>query len=162
VFLGVTAVVPRSDVKRHFEDLVAGPTIELDKSLQSALTQLFTLPPLSSRDSPLDDDRVLDVIVTHHQAGGVEVLEWDWVPIPFGWRPKVAVTARLSNVATNVPINTYTVTEKQPWLPYLEFEMPDLDIKHLFSVPAFDNEILNQLLYRACNKLLRRMKKDLK
>lgn len=163
VFLGTLAVVPRSDLKRHFEFLVASQTDNLDEGLRSSLADLFTLPPVAERVEPRDDDLVLDVIITHHQAGGIEVLELNWLPIPFGWRPKVTVTARLSDIETNQLQNTYVVTEKLPWLPFLKGQAPAIpSFKDMFSNPPFDNELLNQLLYRACIKVLARVQRDVK
>ncbi|NNE21486.1 MAG: hypothetical protein HKN11_02640 [Rhizobiales bacterium] len=162
VFLGVAAVLPRTDVKRHFEEIVAGSVIELDTNLQSALKHLFSMPLLTARDDPLDDDRVLDVIVTHHQAGGAEVVQLDEYAIPLAWRPKVTVTARLSDVETNAPINTYVVTEKQPWLPFIQTKARLPDFEQLLWGTIFDNKIVIRLLYRACIKVLTLVKKDLK
>lgn len=162
VFLGTTAVLPRTDIKRHFESIVAGAVIELDTSLQSALTHLFSMPLLTARDDPLDDDRVLDVIVTHHQAGGAELITLDEMAIPLAWRPQVTVTARLSDVETNTPINTYVVTEKQPWLPFIKFQGKLPDFEQLLWGAVFDNKIVTRLLYRACTKVLTLVKKDLK
>ena len=162
VFLGVTAVLPRTDVKRHFEEIVAGSVVELDTSLQSALTHLFSAPPLTARNDPLDDDRVLDVIVTHHQAGGAELIPFDDYAIPLAWRPQVTVTARLSDVETNAPINTYVVTQRQPWMPFIESQARLPDFEELLWGPVFDNKIVTRLLYRACKKVLTLVKKDLK
>lgn len=163
MFLGTTAVAPRSDVKRHFEDIFTGQTRDLGAELNTSLARLFTLPQLADREDPRATDLVLDVVITHHQAGGIEVIQFEWWPIPFGWRPKLTVTGRVSNVDTNRPINTYVINQKQPWADFLTDQVePYHDLKSIFFQPPFDSEVLNQLLYRGCTKLLTRVTKDIK
>ena len=158
----MTAVLPRTDVKRHFEDVFTGSE-DHSAELNTSLARLFTLPQLASREDPLATDLVLDVLITHHQVGGIAFIELNWWPIPFGWRLKLTVTGRVSNVDTNQPLNTYVIKQKQPWSEFLTNQVkPYYDLKSTFSQPPFDSEILNQLLYRACVKLLTRVTRDIK
>ncbi|MGI9415095.1 MAG: hypothetical protein ACR2PM_15580 [Hyphomicrobiales bacterium] len=167
IFLGALAVAPRTDFKRFFESTAVTSIFDitgllnpedLDGEIRKALTGLFTLPPISSRDPPKDSDLALDVIVPKFQSGEFIPVPVHRIIIPFFWRPKLTVAARLYVVETGQTLSTYSVTEKVGWKDYgkrLVSPYRMLDIEPMFT--ADDSK---RLLYKACIKLLEKIKRD--
>ena len=63
VFLGVIAVVPRTDLKRHLEQEGLLEHESLDSALRRHLTEIISLPPADRVEGPLPTDLVLDVLI---------------------------------------------------------------------------------------------------
>lgn len=168
IYLGTLAVAPRSDFKRHFEytrthgpfDLTGWLSAkDLDTEMRTALTGLFTLPPISDRETPRDSDLALDVVIPEFQAGQILPVEAGPVFIPIMWRPKVKVGARLYVIDTGQTRSTYSVTEKFGWA---EFGKRLFSLNTLLQVHApFTPDDTKKLFYKACIKLLERIKKDI-
>ena len=162
VYLGALVVAPRNDGKRHLEEIVAGQTGDLPEALHDAMAELFSLRSVADRPEPHADDLVLDIVITHHQAGGLEVADIMNVPIPIGWRTSLSLTGRISLIETNQPVKTYEVSEKESWSEFMKLTpSSETDWRSLFWKPPFEDERLNQLLYRATIRLFKMVKNDI-
>ena len=115
VFLGTVAVVPRSDFKRHFEDLdwrwwSRAEETPSDGGLQELLREIFALPTTDSAGSVQESDLALDVFVAGHSAGGI--IDLSDVFLPLIWRPRLDLRARLYALSSGETVETFSVTER--------------------------------------------------
>ncbi|AJQ94866.1 hypothetical protein [Gynuella sunshinyii] len=156
VFLGNLAVVPRTGIKKHFDQWGAFESTDLDSSLSMNLKSIFSLPLASEVDSPRKTDLVIDVVVTKFQAGEALGCTAGDFGFPVMWRPKVSVSSRLYYLVSGATKSTFSQTEKMSLTQYLN---------RIFSWrafwrfrPIFDSKDLEYLLYQACNKLLLKIK----
>ncbi len=157
VFLGVLAVAPRSDIKRHLDQWGMFKNEDLDSSLRQSLKEIFALPSAQDVDDPQKTDLVLDVVVPKFQSGDAWDLSLGEIGIPLIWRPKITISSRLYYLNTEKTKETFSVTEKMKISYY---------IGRLFTWraifrfrPIFDSRDMEYLLYLACHKLLLKMKK---
>ena len=157
VFLGVLAVAPRTDLKRHLDEKGLFEDANFDTALRQSLTEIFSLAPAQSVSSPLSSDLVLDVVIPKFQSGDAGVVSLEEIGFPIFWRPKVTVASRLYSLTTQKTKATFSVTEKMKWRQYLG---------RVFSWrgflgfrPVFDRKDIEYLLYQACGKLLAKMQK---
>jgi hypothetical protein len=160
VFLGTLVVVPRADIKRHFDQRTLSHE-ELETPLQANLREIFSLPSASEVSDPLPTDLGLDVFIPSFQSGEALAFSLADLGVPvfwiFLWRPKVTVTCRLYSLKSQETKYVYSVTKKLPWREY---------VSRLFSLqaffrfrPIFSAEDLNQLLNLACHSLLNKLTK---
>ena len=157
VFLGVLAVAPRTDLKRHFDEWGLFEVANLDGALRSGLTGIFSLAPVQSVESPLAGDLVLDVVIPKFQSGDAWDVSLGEIVFPVFWRPKVMVASRLYYLKTKKTKATFAVTEKMKWSEYFK---RILTLRAFFRFqPVFDRKDIEYLLYQACGKLLVKMQK---
>lgn len=94
LYLGTTAVVPRSAIKKLLEGDFLPGTDDLDVSLKQKLEQIFDLSKATDLKDPKDTDLGIDVIVTNYllgpSGGYIDVID-----VPIFWRPKIEVAARV-------------------------------------------------------------------
>lgn len=172
IYLGTLAVVPRSDFKRHFEEVSwrrildffgSSKTEDLDTELHTALADLFALPPVASREQPKDSDLALDVVIPKFQGG--EFLPVDVgqavIPfIPFMWRPKVTVAARLVHIDSGQTRAAYVLTQKLEWMAYFK---RILSLEDFFwesrGESLFTANDTRRLFYMACIRVLEKLRK---
>ena len=157
VFLGVLAVAPRSDIKRHLDQWGMFKNEDLDSSLRQNLKEIFSLPSAQSVEDPKKTDLVLDVVVPKFQSGDAWDLSLGEIGIPLMWRPKITISSRLYYLNTEKTKETFSVTEKMKFSHY---------VGRLFTLrgifrfrPVFDSRDMEYLLYLACHKLLLKMQK---
>jgi len=172
IYLGTLAVVPRSDFKRHFEQIKisrifdifgSSETEDLDAELYAALADLFALPPVSSREHAKDSDLALDVIIPKFQRGEflpVHVGHLAIPFIPFLWRPKVTIAARLVHIDSGQTKAAYVLTQKLEWKAFLK---RILSLEALMwgarSGPLFTTDDSRRLFYMACIRVLEKLRK---
>lgn len=157
VFLGTLAVVPRTDLKRHFDQLGVFQNEDLDLPLQRTLQEIFALPPASEVSTPLSTDLGLDVLIPSFQSGDYWDVSLGEIAFPVFWRPKVTVVCRLYYLKSQKTKRTYSVTQKMPWR---EFIGRQLTWRGIFRFrPTFGAEDLNRLLCLACHSLLDKLRK---
>lgn len=157
VFLGVLAVAPRADLKRHLDEKGLFEDANLDISLRQSLTEIFSLAPVQSASSPLATDLVLDVVIPQFQSGDAWDVSLGEIGFPIFWRPKVTVASRLYSLTTQKIKATFSVTEKMKWGQYLSRIISWRAF--LRFRPVFDRKDIEYLLYQACGKLLVKMQK---
>lgn len=159
VFLGVLAVAPRTDLKRHFDEKGLFEDANLDTALRQSLTEIFSLAPVHSVTVPLATDLVLDVVIPHFQSGGAWDVSLGEIGFPIFWRPKITVASRLYSLTTQNTKATFSVTEKMKWGQYLS---RIISWRAFFGFrPVFDRKDIEYLLYQACFKLLVKMQKEI-
>jgi hypothetical protein len=157
IFLGVLAVAPRRDLKRHLDEWGMFGNADLDSALRESLTEIFSLAPMQSVDSPLSTDLVLDVVIPEFQSGDAWDVSMGDIGLPIFWRPKVTVASRLYYLKTKKTWATFSVTEKMKWSEYFGRV---LTWRSFFRFrPMFDRKDVEYLLYQACGKLLTKMQK---
>jgi hypothetical protein len=159
VFLGALAVVPRTDIKRYFEDNSSFEDTELDTILHQNLTEIFSLLHAKNVTSPMATDLVLDVVIPKFQSGNILDASLGDIGFPVFWRPKITLTARLYSLTSQKTKSCFWVTEKMEWRQYFR---RILSWKVLFLLkPAFDQQDIELLLYQACKKILWKIQKSL-
>lgn len=163
IYLGTLAVVPRSDMKRYFDQCPWHHSADndLDKGMRLSLKEIFVLPSAQEVKEPTNQDLGLDVIVSKFQTGEMLVFTLEDFFIPLFWKPSVAISARLYYLNSDITKATFTVIEKMGWRSY---------IGRLFTWRAmirtpyrslFDKKDMDVLLYLACHKLLVKIKKSI-
>jgi len=157
VYLGVLAVAPRSDIKRHLDQWGMFKNEDLDSNLRQSLKEIFSLPSAQNVDEPRHTDLVLDVVVPEFQSGDAWDLSLGDIGVPLMWRPKITISSRLYFLNTEKTKETFSVTEKMKFGQY---------IGRLFTWramlrfrPVFDSKDLEYLLYLACQRLIIKMQK---
>lgn len=159
VFLGVLAVAPRTDLKRHLDEKGLFEDANLDAALRQSLREIFTFAPANSVTDPLTTDLVLDVVIPKFQSGYAWDVSLGEIGFPIFWRPKVTVASRLYFLTTQKTKAVLSVTEKMKWGKYLS---RIISWRAFFRFqPVFDRRDIEYLLYQACSKLLVKMKKAL-
>lgn len=161
VFLGTLVVVPRADIKRHFDQWGSSRCEELETPLKSTLREIFLLPLASEVSDPLPTDLGLDVFIPSFQSGDAFGVSLGDLGVPvfwiFLWRPKVTVTCRLYSLTSLETKYVYSVTKKMPWREYVSRL---LTLRAFFRFrPIFSAEDLNRLLNLACHSLLNKLTK---
>lgn len=158
VFLGVLAVAPRSDIKKHLDQWGMFKNEDLDSSLCKNLKEIFSLPSAQNVEDPKKSDLVLDIVVPKFQSGDAWDLSLGEIGIPLMWRPKITISSRLYYINTEKTKATFSVTEKMKFSQY---------IGRLFTWrailrfrPIFNSGDMEYLLYQACHKLLIKMQKS--
>jgi hypothetical protein len=152
VYLGTIAVVPRSDLKRHFERPMGPPQTE--SSLQLHLESVLSLPKAPA--DPSGSDCAIDVLVAKHQGGEAwegSVGDW-WIPLL--WRPSVEVSTRLYALKDKKHIATFHVKKRLPWREYFS-RMFTLSRYFSFRSP-FTKEDMTSLLDEALVETLGQVK----
>jgi hypothetical protein len=155
VYLGTVAVVPRADLKRHFERPMEPP--QTDNSLQLHLESVLSLPKAPA--DPASGDRAIDVLVAKHQGGEAwegSVGDW-WLPIL--WRPSVEVSTRLYALKDKKHIATFHVKKCLAWREYFS-RIFTLSRYFSFRSP-FTNEDMATLLDEALVESLARVNSSL-
>ncbi len=157
VYLGAVAVAPRSDIKRHLDQLGMFKNEDLDSNLCNNLKEIFSLPLAEGAENPKNSDLVLDIVIPKFQSGDAWDLSLGEIAIPLMWRPRITISSRLYYLNTGKTKATFSVTEKMKFSLY---------IGRLFTWrsffrfrPIFDSEDMEYLLYQACHKLLLKMQK---
>lgn len=157
VFLGVLAVAPRSDIKRHLDQWGMFKNEDLDSSLRQNLKEIFPLPSVQNVEDPKKTDLVLDIVVPKFQSGDAWDLSLGEFGIPLMWRPRITISSRLYYLNTEKTKETFSVTEK---MKFGQFIGRLFTWRAIFRFqPAFDSKDMEYLLYQACHKLLLKMQK---
>lgn len=152
LFRGTLTVLPRKDIKRHFDQAGILQYENLEASLQNNLQEIFRLPPATDVLNPTSTDLGLDVLVKHFQLGDYWDLSLGPIGIPIFWRPKITVVGRLYYLESNETKREVSVTKTMPWA-YFVGRM--LTWRSIFRFrPMFDAEDMNRLLCIACRALL--------
>ena len=159
VYLGSISVAPRSDIKRHFNNiglLDHQSAKELEESVHAKLLEIFNLPLASALEEIKNSDLGLDILVPNHQLGNYIPANLYYFGMIGFWRPKVQIAARLYNLKKGKTIHTETVTVKMPWHEYIDRM---LSWRGLTGIkPMFDSADMEPLLYRASLNLVSRLK----
>lgn len=159
VFIGTLAVVPRTDIKRYFEDNNSFKDTELDMTLHQNLVDIFSLPHAKNVTSPMTTDLVLDVVIPKFQSGNILDASLGDIGFPVFWRPRITLTARLYSLTSQKTKSCFWVTEKMGWRQYFR---RIFSWKVLFLLkPAYDQQDIELLLYQSCKKILWKIQKSL-
>lgn len=157
VFLGVLAVTPRTDLKRHFDEQGMFEHANLDSALRQSLTEIFSFAPVHTVEAPLATDLVLDIVISKFQSGDVVGVSLGEFGFPIFWRPKITVASRLYSLTTQKTKTTFSVTQKMKWGQYFSRIVSWRAL--LATKPTFDGKDMEYLLAQACLKLLVKIQK---
>lgn len=148
-------VLPRKDIKRHFDQAGMFQYENLEAALLNNLKEIFRLPPATDVLSPSPTDLGLDVLIKHFQSGDYWESSLGQIGIPIFWRPKITVIGRLYYLKSNETKREVSVTKAIPWT-YFVGRM--LTLRAIFRFrPMFDAEDMNRLLNVACRALLMKL-----
>ncbi|MGH1542047.1 MAG: hypothetical protein ACRBHB_16590 [Arenicella sp.] len=159
VYIDKLVVSPRDEIKKidqwgafKYEDLEAG--------IREKLNGLIQLPHISSRETIQENDLALEVVIINLQGGELGNFNLDDLGgIPFFWRPKIEIAARLYNLSSDTTHSSFKMTEKMPWSNYFSGLISINGI--LRYKPLFSTKDLEPLLYRACEKTLIKLTKSI-
>ena len=117
VFLNSLKVVPKGELS-FVEKWIYNEHEGLDLKLHNKLSELLTLPHISTVDEPKSNDLAIDIAVPKYQTG-----EWGYalfgeVSFPLFWRPRLEIVSRLFEVKSGKTLSTFSVIQKMPWLYY--------------------------------------------
>lgn len=156
VYLGTLAVVPRTGIKKSFDSWDLTGIVELDGKLKESLAEIFCIPPSTSRSDVLENDLVLDVLISEFQLGTALFSD---IPFPIFWRPKVTLVSKLSNLNSGETKKVISVTEKMPWK---EFFGRLLTLQGLIGLrPSFNINDLEKLLFIGSSKVIMKIKSSI-
>lgn len=159
LYLGVVAVMPRTDIKRYFDEWGILDRADLDTELRASLNQALDLPSASDITNPTDSDIGIDILVPRFQSGDALSVDLGEIGFPLMWRPKVEVASRLYSLKTGRTLDTFSSSAKLRWRPYF---LRLFSWRYLFGLrPMFDASDMELLLYQACYQLLTKMRKAL-
>jgi hypothetical protein len=155
IYIGIIAVVPRKDFKRHFEFSIIKE--DIDSKLKAQLEKVLSLPKAPEPENASENDLALDIFISDYQLGKALFFEPTGFGLPFFWRPKIELNSRLYSIKTNKRIATFTVTTKMRWAYYLRRVF---SWRGFFSLKSlFDSTDMQYLLYEALLLLLIKVKK---
>lgn len=117
VFLGSVGVVPRADLKRHFEQPLAGTSA--DAALQSHLEATFRFPEPPPPSQIGMHDYAIDFFVAKHQSGEAWEFSLGEHGFPLIWRPAVEVSSRIYSLRTKKAIVEMHIKKRLRWREYL-------------------------------------------
>lgn len=158
LWLGVVAVAPRSDWRRHLDEWnIFAQREDLDTSIRQTLENIFDLPLANGVNNPESNDYALDIVVPKFQSGDAWGVSLGDVGFPLIWRPKIEIGARLVNLKTGKTVYTTTVKAKLKWRSYFA-RLFTLRAFFRFK-PLFDSNDMNHLLHEACITLLHKLRK---
>ncbi len=156
LFRGTLTVLPRKDLKRHFDQAGVFHYENLEAALHNNLQEIFRLPPATDVLNPTSTDLGLDVLIKHFQSGDYWDLSLGEIGIPIFWRPKITVVGRVYYLKSNVTKREVSVTKAIPWAFFVGRM---LTWRAIFRFrPMFDAEDINRLLNVACWELLCKLK----
>ena len=158
VYLGVMAVMPRSSLKKIDEWGLKGYEA-LEGPLYYSLQEIFSLPSIDSIQDPRESDLALEVFISNYQAGEVLDFNLGEIGLPIFWRPKVEVKSRLYVIKTKEVKSVITINEKLKWRDFISRMFTWRAILRL--QPVFDKNDMQMLLYKACEKHLIKLRKEI-
>lgn len=157
VYLDKMVVAPRGEFEKMDSwGLFKGE--DLEEGIRGKLTDIFSLPHISSRVDRKENDLALEIVVLKVQGGEFEGAHFGELgAIPIFWRPKIEVAARLYYIESGKTHSSYKAKEKMSWGMYFAGVF---SLRGFFRYkPIFGVENLEPILYRACEKLLVKMVK---
>jgi len=157
LWLGTVAVAPRSDWGRHFDEWGVFGKEDLDSLIRMTLENILDLPSAINAKNLSDNDYALDIVVPKFQSGDAWDVSLGDIGFPLVWRPKIEIGSRLVNLRTGKTVYTATVEVKLGWRKYFSRLLTFRGI--IRFKPLFDSNDMNELLYKACMKLLHRLRK---
>lgn len=156
IFLGNVAVVPRTDLKRYFDCYFNWDVPSAESFFTTKIRETLPLEPAQASNDPRKNDLALDIMVTKFQLGYADFLRLGYFDLPLIWRSKITVTGRLYYLGSEKTKAAFSVNETLNWFDF---------IKYIFSFrlffPKSDTQVIEYLLYKACVKLLLKMKRTL-
>ena len=154
VYLGALAVVARTGIKKNFDSWDFSGSLELDGKLKESLIEIFCFPLSSSIHEALENDLVVDVLISEFQLGAALISD-----IPIFWRPKITLVSKLSYLKSGKTKKLLSVTVKMPWA---EFVSRLLTLQGITQFkPAFNSNDLEKLLHIASYKVLTKIKNSM-
>jgi hypothetical protein len=156
IYLGQVAIAPRTDIKQHFERYYLWNGSSVESFLRQKLAETLLLDPVETVANRQKNDLVLDVMVTKFQLGCIDSIELGSFGFPLFWRPKIIVAGRLYYLGNEKTKTAFSVTESINWLYFINYAF---SFRGYFSsqIP----EYMEYLLYKACLRLLLKMKRSL-
>ena len=118
LYVGELAVQPRKDFLRHLEGGAFNGAV-LDEALEQRLIEIFPYPRASAVLQPQGNDVAVDVVVEGYSRGGSGELSAPSFYLPFLWRPKVRIGARLYYLKSGKKRASAKVTRRMGWGEYL-------------------------------------------
>lgn len=159
VFMASLVVVPRSEWKRS-DEWGLFKSEKLDDETRERLESIFSLlPPANSVQDLNDNDLGLDVLVPMVQGAELTSTMTHPYAFPILWRPKIQIKSRLFYLKSQRTKQTFLITEKMPRKEYIA---GILSLRAFFRYkPIFVAKDLEPMLFRACEKLMKRMVKSI-
>jgi hypothetical protein len=155
LFVGNLSVAS-GNLVRHLEGLVGTPPPALDRALLVELSELLPLPKADTVEAPLPTDMAFDVALQDYRSGSATDLALGAVDLPMYWRPRIRLAARLYRLRSKEPKATFHVTQRMPWIVYLN-RVLSWRVLVGMEHPARRSD-LNQLLRQATERLLTRVR----
>ena len=145
VFLGVIAVVPRTNITK-VDEWGMFQSEDLASALCDSLFEIFSLPAASSVNNLKESDFVIDVIIQKYQSGDIWSVDLGEIGSPIFWRPKVEVRSRIYELATNRKISIFSAVEN-------EMARFSSALTNMESTPSLlANFLIRQRLNSCCTK----------
>lgn len=157
LFLGRVAVMPRRDLARFLEGFGASRAASISSVIQEQVEEVFALPCAADERSPRDCDIGVDIVVQGYQCGGAADLHLGVGGVPFFWRPKVRVAARLFYLQSNKTKRVIRVARGMTWRAYLS-RLFSWKVMLGMQVPAGTTD-MRLLLKAACEDLNAKVRK---
>jgi hypothetical protein len=129
----------------------------IDQDIINNLERIYSLPLLHEASELKYSDRALQIVVSNYSLGFAGVAQVLSYTIPFLWRPKVRITARLYRVADKKTLSQISVCEKMKFPEY--FKRVFLSGAFIFFKRAFNEQDIEFLLYTGSKRILKRLTK---
>jgi hypothetical protein len=155
VFLDYIAVTERG-VIGNLASTIEGSS-GIDQDILDNLAEIYRLPYLDDVPEFKNSDRALQIVVSNYSLGFSGVASVFSYLIPFLWRPKVKITARLYQISSKKTLKQISVYEKMKLHEYLKRAF--LSGSFIFFQQAFNEQDMEYLLYTGSKQILKRLVK---
>ncbi|MRI35432.1 hypothetical protein EOPP23_20950 [Endozoicomonas sp. OPT23] len=155
LYLGEISVVERNDLKSIFDQ---PNSIFFEKSntrLWRKLVEIFELPLVRNEPNLTNECLAIDIAVPKYQGGGAFLESFGSVALPFFWRPKVNVRARIYQANSNKTLYDVEVVTALPWKQFLSRFLSPLFL--LGIEPPYKTKDLENLLFQGCSKAIAKL-----
>jgi len=161
VYLGSLSFAPREKNMENFlvRAMTTNFTIDHYKAIRDIVNEIVTLPSITTRNSPRDDDLAMDMMVVEANQGRALFGHINNLPLLFLKRPEIIITARLYNIDTNQDVSVHKIHRKLSWFSFFaNFANP---VTLLFTgssmnkngIQAFVGKAVIELLYDCLKKV---------
>ena len=151
LYLGELYVAPRKGIKK-IDEWGLFESARLEDNIRMHLEQLICLEKLTDAEELKSFDLAIDIAIPDYQGGNAGIFSLRGITLPYFWRPKVTVSARVYNAQTGKTLYTLKQSAKMPFSPFLQRQ---LTLRGIFALkPSFDIDDVLPLLYQACLTLL--------
>ncbi|MEI8608891.1 hypothetical protein P4S70_07570 [Enterovibrio sp. Hal110] len=160
VYLDSIFVVPRGELTSSDEWGFLASAESFEESIRAELGEIFNLPHISTASEVTRRDLGLQVAVVGYRGGELVDAGLHPISVPIFWKPKIEIHSRLFYLDSQKTFKKYKVVERFSWSDFVGRSMTLNGLFFRYK-PLYNNKDMENLLLKACFRLVEKMKSSL-